>query len=243
VLAYRRGLDLARRELLETGDVSLDSAIARFSRKLGGALEHSGDVTGAEGVLREALDLTGPVSLERARLLTGLGRVGARRERRRDAARLLGQALEIATNVNNAAIAAEAQLGIAAVRHDVGDQIGAANALRRAYELLEEAKAPKTKRAAVAVQLGEVLVEVGDTEDATKWFQQGTLLAKEANAPALLAAATGALAAQDELAGNLQQAGQQYRDAARLAAEAGDATSHARWRRAAAALQQSAAAS
>jgi len=43
VLAFRRGLDVARRELMITGEVSLDRAIVTFSRKLGQALEASGD--------------------------------------------------------------------------------------------------------------------------------------------------------------------------------------------------------
>ena len=52
VLGYRRALEVARREVLETGDMMMDAALVTFSRKLGRALEHVSDLSGADGVLR-----------------------------------------------------------------------------------------------------------------------------------------------------------------------------------------------
>ena len=59
VLEYRRALEIARRETLESGDTVYDRAIATFSRKLGEALARSGDAAGADGVLREAIAAAG----------------------------------------------------------------------------------------------------------------------------------------------------------------------------------------
>src|SRR6185369_15594498 len=108
VLAFRRGLDLARREMMISGDDGLDRAVVTFSRKLGEALDASGDHAGADGVLREALELVGPASKERPRMSLQLGRVAARRDRARDATRLLGQAIEGASRLNDKRTEAEA---------------------------------------------------------------------------------------------------------------------------------------
>jgi len=236
VLAFRRGLEVARREMLDTGDVSLDRAIAMFSRKLGDALERAGDYAGADGVLREAIDLTAPQSIDRARMLLLLGRVAEKRDRRRDANRLLGQSLELALEQSDLHVAAEAHIVISRVRRNEGDGLGAANALRRAGEVLETAKAPAWRRAAVALELAEVLADLSDHEEATRQLDRALALATEAAAPALAATALGILASIDELTDAPQRAIERYREAMKLAADAGDARGHERWRRAAAAL-------
>lgn len=232
VLGYRRGLELARRALLDTGDDNLDRAIGTFSRKLGDALERSGEPAGADGVVREALDLAGRDTIERARMLLVLGRVAFRRERRRDAVRLLGEALEIATRRGDRVCAAEAQLALARVRREEGDHIGAANALQRAVELFQEAGAPLALQASSLVELAEALAEVGDVEEATRQLDRACRMAIEADLPAVAATALGTLATVDELADRSAQAAQRYRDAALLAAKAGDAEARDRWDRA-----------
>ncbi|MEM9188413.1 MAG: protein kinase [Myxococcota bacterium] len=236
VLAFRRALELGRRELLETGDLMLETAILTFSRKLGGALEQNGEIAGAEGVLREALDLAGPASSERARLLVALARVAARRDRRRDATRLLRHALEIAKRRDDSPTEALVQLGMARVRREDGDAIGAANALRRATELQIAIAAPAVQRATTLLMLSDVLLEVGDAEEAVKVLKEAQGLAERSNAEAVVARITGTLGSAFELEGRRADAAAQYRDAARLAAEAGDASSHDRWRSAAASL-------
>ncbi|QQR91431.1 MAG: protein kinase [Myxococcales bacterium] len=234
--AFRHGLELARRELLETGDDSLDKALVSFSRRLGEALELQNDYAGADGVLREAIDLAGPSSVERARMLNVLGRVGARRERRRDAMRLLGTALEIATNADDAEVAADAHLAISKVRLSEGDQIGAANALRRASEQILGRHS--SKEAEIAVRLAETLIDIGDVEEGQKVLERAYQLAVDAESPALLAAVLGVTATVDELEGQIDTAARRYKEAAQQAAEAGDADAYFRWRRASSTLKK-----
>ena len=73
--------------MLETGDPSLEGALAGFGRKLGRALVRRGDYTGAEGVLREALEFCGPRSSHRANILLELARVVGLRRKMRSAYR------------------------------------------------------------------------------------------------------------------------------------------------------------
>jgi serine/threonine-protein kinase len=234
VLAFRRALELARREMLETGDFMLEGAIVTFSRKLGEALERSGDVAGADGVLREALDLAGPASAERARMLLALGRVAARRDRRRDAVRLLGQALELAERQREREIEARVHVGMARVRRMDGDLEGAASALRRAIEIEQEL--PETTldaRARTLLELSETLLALGDVEGAGERLTEARLYADQSGATALLAAAVGSLGIVDHHRGQRESAVKQYEDAARISAEAGDGPGHERWRAAA----------
>jgi serine/threonine-protein kinase len=67
-----------------------------FSRKLGDALAAAGDLTDAEGVLREALDLAGPSGADRARVLGSLAFVARGRDRTIEATVYLREALELA---------------------------------------------------------------------------------------------------------------------------------------------------
>jgi serine/threonine-protein kinase len=96
VLALRRALELARRELFRGELDDPMRAVLIFSRKLGEALACAGDLTDAEGVLREALDLAGPSGQDRARVLGALAHVAHGRDRRREAQAYLKEALELA---------------------------------------------------------------------------------------------------------------------------------------------------
>lgn len=96
VLALRRGLDLARREMFRGEIDDPERAVLIFARKLGEALAGAGSLTDADGVLREALDLAGPNNVDRARVLGTLAFVAHQRERRSDADAMLREALEIA---------------------------------------------------------------------------------------------------------------------------------------------------
>jgi len=232
-LALRRGLELARRELVETGDLALDRAIATFSRKLGDALDRSGESSGAEGVLREALDLTPPDSLDRARMLLVIGRTAVRRERPRDALRAVGEALDLALRAGALAMAGEAQAMLGQVRRASGDEAGAADAWRQAGELLVRANAPLARQAAVKVEFAEVLLDLGRLAEAKTTLEAALRFATEADAPALAARATGMLGAVDELGGRATEAVAHYRAAATLAVRAGDADARERWESAA----------
>lgn len=96
ILALRRGLDLARREIFRGELDDPMRAVLIFSRKLGDALARSGALTDADGVLREALDLAGPNGPDRALVLGSLAFVARERDRAGEANVYLREALELA---------------------------------------------------------------------------------------------------------------------------------------------------
>jgi serine/threonine-protein kinase len=236
LVAFRHGLELARRTLLETGDEALDPAIVSFSRQLGESMLWSGQVTGAAGVLNEALQLAGPSSLERARMTMLLGRVAERRDKPREAARQLGLAAELAHKLENPVLEARSRWALSRVRKAEGDTLGAVNALTAAAERLVEAEPNSPRRAQVELELGELLVDIGDIEAATDHLERALDLSRDGEWSAIAAGALGVLGSIDELSGQKMQASRRYREATRLAAGAGDARGYDRWRRAAAAL-------
>lgn len=96
VLALRRGLDLARREIFRGELDDPMRAVLIFSRKLGEALARAGDLTDADGILREALDLAGPSGPDRALVLGSLAVVARDRDRSSEATVYLREALDLA---------------------------------------------------------------------------------------------------------------------------------------------------
>jgi serine/threonine-protein kinase len=97
IMALRRGLELARRELFRGELDDPMRAVLIFSRKLGETLARNGALTDAEGVLREALDMAGPSGADRARVLGALAHVAHGRQRRTEARNYLREALELAS--------------------------------------------------------------------------------------------------------------------------------------------------
>jgi serine/threonine-protein kinase len=94
VLWLHRGLELARREMVRGELDDPMRAILIFSRKLGEALALAGDLTDANGVLREALDIAGPSGPDRAKVLRALANVAHERDRSGEALSYLSEALE-----------------------------------------------------------------------------------------------------------------------------------------------------
>ena len=228
VLQYRRALELARRQTLESGDTVYDRAIATFSRKLGEALARSGDPSGADGVLREALDLTAPKSADRAKMLLSLGRIAARRDRPRDAMRHFGQALELVAGVEPS-IESHLQVAIGRIRRIEGDPQHAANAYRRALELFNEMGATVEAVSRARLELADALTAAGDHEGAAHELTGVEREGKASGGSSLVARAVGMLGSIDELAGRARDAQVRYEEAASLAAAAGDAPGYRRW--------------
>ena len=228
VLEYRRALEIARRETLESGDTVYDRAIATFSRKLGEALARSGDAAGADGVLREAIDLTMPRSADRARMLLSLGRIASRRDRPRDAMRHFGQALELVAGVEPS-VESDLQVAIGRIRRIEGNPHHAANAYRRALELFSELDASANTLGRTRLELADALTAAGDREGATHELGSVERDSRANGAMSLVARAVGMLGSIDELAGRARDAQVRYEEAASLAAQAGDAPGYRRW--------------
>jgi tetratricopeptide (TPR) repeat protein len=96
ILALRRGLELARQEISRGELDDPLQAMLIFGRKLGSALTRSGLYADAEGVLREVLDIAGPNSPDRARVLGALAQVAHGRRRSQEAIGYIDQAIEAA---------------------------------------------------------------------------------------------------------------------------------------------------
>ena len=193
-LAFRHGLELARREMLDTGDEALDSAIVSFSRQLAEAMVWGNDVMGAAGVLNEASQLAGPMSLERARMNLVLGRVAERRESqpaRRHASSVSQRSWPRSS-------ATSCLRGVPCgpslrVRRSEGDSLGAVNGLREAVERLTEADPRSARRCTCELELGEVLIDLGDGEAATEHLERALDLANDGDWGSLAAGALGVL--------------------------------------------------
>ncbi|HSC87280.1 MAG TPA: AAA family ATPase, partial [Polyangiaceae bacterium] len=112
VLALRRGLEVARREIARGELDDPMRAVLIFSRKLGASLTRAGDFADADGILQEALDLAGPASPDRAKILGALAHVSYGRKRYEEALSRLRSAISAA----RAAGAAELESGLEETR-------------------------------------------------------------------------------------------------------------------------------
>jgi serine/threonine-protein kinase len=223
VVGYQRGIELARRELLESGDTSLDDALASLSRRLGVVLARRGDITGAEGVLREALEYSRPTGLARAQILVALARVAAERSRERDAYRLLGQALELAYRDDAVSAQVEVQIALAEIRRKEGNAKGAVSALKALVDLLADQAADAPKRATATLDLAEAYAEADDLPAARAMLTRAQVCVDETKAPYFAARAAAVLASVEGADGNRESALNHYLKAVRLASQAGAA--------------------
>lgn len=94
--ALRRCVEIARKELSRGEIDDPMRAVLIFSRKLGASLTRAGDFSDADGVLREALDLAGPSSPDRAKILGAMAHVSYGRKRNDEAMKRLDQAIDAA---------------------------------------------------------------------------------------------------------------------------------------------------
>lgn len=96
VLALRQGLEIARREISRGELDDPMRAVLIFSRKLGASLTRAGNFSDADGILRESLDLAGPTSADRAKILGALAHVSYGRKRYNEAIERLDRAIAAA---------------------------------------------------------------------------------------------------------------------------------------------------
>ena len=96
VMALRRALDVARKEMSRGEIDDPDRAVLIFSRKLGEALARAGNLSDANGVLREALDLAPRTGADRVQVLGTLAFVARERSRDAEAGKFLKDALDLA---------------------------------------------------------------------------------------------------------------------------------------------------
>lgn len=94
--ALRRGLELARLELVRGELDEPERAACIFGRKLGEVLALAGQLQDAEGILREALDWTEPNGRERVLILGTMAFVVYQRGRAQEASAMLQEALGVA---------------------------------------------------------------------------------------------------------------------------------------------------
>jgi serine/threonine protein kinase/tetratricopeptide (TPR) repeat protein len=229
VLGYRRGLELARRELLMAGDTTLDRAIVTFSRKLGRAMDRAGDHATADGVLREALELAGPVSRERPKMLLVLGQVARGRGRERDARRFFSQALELATRHGDDGVAAKAHLALGRLRFEAGEAEEALRFLTKAMELADGENADVQLDATLLAS--EALRVLTREPEAFLMLEQARSLAEARGPSAALARVLARTGEVLEKLGQREEASTSFREAGRLAAEVGDAQGAREWHR------------
>jgi tetratricopeptide (TPR) repeat protein len=223
VLGFQRGIELARREVLESGDTSLDDVIASLGRRLGVVLTRRGDFAGAEGVLREALEHSSMDGPQRAPILIALASAVSQRSREREAARLLGQALEIAYRDDAISLQAEVQLGLAALRRRENNVKSAVSALQALAALLSEHASDAVRCAHVYLELADAQLAEDDVRGAESSLARLPPLLDAADLPHLRARAYAMRAKMFVQRGDLKRAVEALREAAELAARAGAA--------------------
>ena len=96
ILALRRGLEIARREISRGELDDPIKAVLIFGRKLGASLTRGGDFADADGILQEILDLAGPAGADRAKILGAMAQVSFGRRRYNEAVSRLDAAISAA---------------------------------------------------------------------------------------------------------------------------------------------------
>jgi serine/threonine-protein kinase len=223
VLGFQRGIELARREVLESGDTSLDDVIASLGRRLGLVLVRRADFAGAEGVLREALEHSSLDGPQRAPILIALASAVSQRSREREAARLLGQALEIAYRDDSISLQAEVQMGLAALRRRENNVKSAVSALQGLASLLSEHNADAVRCVNVYLELADAQLAEDDVRGAETSLARLPPLLEAADLPHLRARAYAMRAKMFEQRGDIKRASDALREATELAARAGAA--------------------
>lgn len=222
MVAYQRGMELLRGSALVTGDDAAWQHVARLSGALARALVAHGDPLGAEGVLREALELCAGRDGMQAGLLIELACALRNRQRTSDAWRVIGQALELADAAGDRMHRARAQRVIAALRKTEADIQGQLAALTSAHAAMVEHGSSPAELADITLEIASALLITKDISGTVLAAESAAALARESGAPNLEARAHGLRAQIAEDAGRYEQALGDYDAAVLLAASAGD---------------------
>jgi tetratricopeptide (TPR) repeat protein len=154
---------------------------------------------------------------------------------------MLGQAIEVASALSDLRLEAEAQLSMARLRREEGDELAATHAFHKAVGLLEREGKDATALAAAELEEAQALHAVGERDKAEALLSAAARRIEGTPALALAARAAGVRGVFLESRGSVAEAAISYRQAADLAAEAGDGDGFERWRTAAGAAQPDAA--
>lgn len=229
VLALRRGLERARRELHRGEIDDPERAMTIFARKLGDALARAGEVAEAEGVLREALELAPRGSNDFIRLQLVLARALFGRGRVVEATRVADDALRGARKLSAQSLTAELSLLRAEFDLTQGVPFEAVAQLRAADAALEEVertthdpRSVSKQRIDVWLRLAKALVAAGQHSAAENALGEATSAAHRAGLFADLARCEAARADVAASQGDFDAAEGLLRRAAASALDCGD---------------------
>ena len=226
--ALRRGLEIARRELTRGEVDDPEQAIAIFARKLGDALVRTGELSEAEGVLREGLGVTKRSAPERLRIEGVLGRVLFARGRRAEGLRIVDTAVSVAERVGARAVAAELLEVRAELETFERAHVDAAKALEAAEVLVREGwrgaptEAQRRHHASLLLRLARSRRMAGLAE--LQSLDEARAIATALGDRVVVAKCEAESAERAELVGERRAATAAWRRAVTNAREAGDAS-------------------
>ncbi len=224
--SFRRGLELARRELARGEMEEPERALLLFSFRLGEALVESGEPRRAEAVLAEALDLGVGDAADRARVLAGLAAALTAQGRADPALHHLKEAVRLAGRSKRPALVAELQRRLGLQLRAMGRFKESLAELSSAVEILGEVssvrRADADLRARLLLLQAETLVALGDTEGARFPLAEVVEVAEELGSPSLSAHAMRMQARVLEAKGERSAAHARFTRALELFDEMGD---------------------
>ncbi|MBI5479901.1 MAG: hypothetical protein HY906_13635 [Deltaproteobacteria bacterium] len=171
VVHYRRAWELARRALL-AGEEDAEQELARVGVMLGDAMCYAGDLTGADGVLRETLNGCGTERALAARTLRALARVAAAGGQPFErCAEHMRAALAQALRSGDRAVIAETYLEWSTLLQREGDLRTASAELTEGILVVTGGEGPRAADAPpltwrLALRMGELQLALGQPTDA-----------------------------------------------------------------------------
>ena len=215
--AYSRGLAIARKALLEEHAEFMTDAVVMFSTKLAETALLAGDHALADGLVREVVDLTSPVSRGRMKLIFCMARSAKQRGRAWDAVRYFDEAIGLAKEADPSSLGR--------IYWEYADMKKAGGDSQAAWSLIEEAlhsNPSGTEGFQIELDALEVLLKLDRLQLIPE--RQKSLEEKVAalNSPELNSRFHNLLAALEERQSKRRDAHTQLQQALGAAADAGD---------------------